>query len=171
MALQLRLLCKTAIFSLLTLPASASAQAGGYPTGEAVEVYRAALDMLYTDGEERPSVIVMLDTVAPRAIGPCPQCPGPWKHRSKIDTATIQAYAGPPYGIPPIRPFPYRIPIRFVTHDDLRAMMRVGEAYDAAHPAAAEGRSETAMISEFRRLFPGAWGWVQFTVVGLNPAR
>ena len=171
MAPQLRLLYKTAILSLLAVPVSAAAQAGGYPTGEAVEVYRAALDMLYTDGKERPSVIVMLDSVAPRAIGPCPQCPGPWKHRSKIDTATIQAFAVPPYGTPRIRKFAYKVPIHLVSHHDLGEMARAGEVFAAAHPALTEGPSENPMVGEFRRRFPGAWGWTQFTVVGFNPAR
>ncbi|MGH7603767.1 MAG: hypothetical protein ACRENK_07200 [Gemmatimonadaceae bacterium] len=37
-----------------------------YPVGDAVDVYRAALDLLYTDGADRPSTIVLRDSVIPR---------------------------------------------------------------------------------------------------------
>jgi len=33
-----------------------------YPIGDAIPVYRAVLDLIYLDGNKRPSVIVMLDS-------------------------------------------------------------------------------------------------------------
>src|ERR1700704_2521775 len=67
-----------------------------YPVGHAVPVYRAVLDFIYIDGRARPRVIVMLDSAEGRMGGPCAfaKCLGdPWKHKSKMDTATVLAFA------------------------------------------------------------------------------
>ncbi len=75
-----------------------------YPFGDAVDVYRAALDLLYTDGDERASIIVMPDSVVPRLGGPCPRCPRFQPHEASIDTSTIEAFAT----MPPVLP---RLPV------------------------------------------------------------
>src|ERR1041385_6190110 len=64
-------------------------ESGFYPIGDAVYVYRAALDLLYNDADRRPSVIVMHDTAELAGDGPCPvACNRPWPHKSRIDTTT-----------------------------------------------------------------------------------
>src|SRR6267143_1052977 len=63
-----------------------------YPFGDAIDVYRAALDLLYVDGEERPSIIVMHDSAMLRRWGPC-GCPEQWPHNSLIDASTIEGFA------------------------------------------------------------------------------
>src|ERR1700674_802001 len=71
-----------------------------YPFGDAVDVYRAALDLLYTDGEERPAIILMPDSSVPRSGGPAPRAPRSEPHKASIDTSTIEGFAT----MPPVQP-------------------------------------------------------------------
>src|SRR5712671_5878500 len=60
-----------------------------YPVGDATPVYRAVLDLIYLDGSKRPPVIIMLDTAERRTSG----FGNAWMHKSKMDTATVLAFA------------------------------------------------------------------------------
>ena len=107
-------------------------------TGDTVDVYRAALDLLYIDGSEKPKVIVVHRNAAPRTFGPCgQQCRGRerWAHQSAMDTSTIEAFASLPFvGRPNFRQFGYKIPLVFLTSKERYEMRNAGWAYDSAHP-------------------------------------
>lgn len=139
-----------------------------YPIGEAVAVYRAVLDLLYVDGKRRPDLIVLHDTARRQSGGPCPRpCPQRWPHKSKIDSATILAYARPRLGTPRIIGFGYKIPIRLVTTDDFERIRHEGIGYLANFPQDQIGPAE-AFWTGFRRRFPGAWGHVMLGTVAFD---
>jgi hypothetical protein len=148
-------------------------ESGVYPIGDAVDVYRAVLDLYFINGDESPPVIVMHDTAEGRhGGGPCPMapCPEPWPHKSKIDTATILAFARQSPKRPRIIPFGYRIPIVFLSWDDDERMRA-----DALAELQREGRTNLpesfAFASEYAKRYPGTWGKLSLTKVGFNPAH
>jgi hypothetical protein len=142
-----------------------------YPFGDAVEVYRAALDLLYTDGGERPRIIAMYDSVFARAVGAqCPKCPRFGPHKARIDTSTIEGFATLPPVQPRLRNFGYKVPITFLSSQESAEMWRAGQAYDAAHPAR-PGEMPDGMDREFLRRYPGAWGSIAFSLVGFDRAH
>jgi hypothetical protein len=143
-----------------------------YPVGDAIPVYRAVLDLIYLDGKERPSVIVMLDTAEWRMGGPCAfaRCLGnTWKHKSKMDTATVLAFARFSRKRPGMRPFGYPIPIVFISHDDVRRMDADGHEIIASHPMPPDLPSRSwGVWAELQRKYPGAWGVTTLSKVGFN---
>ncbi len=140
-----------------------------YPTGDAVGVYRAVLDLLYVDGNERPSYILLLDTARRQSGGPCPfACKQEWLHKSKIDTATILAYARPSRKSPRIIDFRYKIPIVHTSQDAFERITNDGYGYLADRPPDKVGALE-AFWAGFRRKYPRAWGYVMLGKVGFNP--
>ena len=145
-----------------------------YPVGDAVGVYRAVLDLVYHDGEKRPSVIVMLDTVeAGHAGGPCPfdKCTGStWAHKSKIERSTELAYARGSRKKPALVQFGYPIPIVMISQDDVRRMDADGREFMAAHPLPPDlpQRGFWGVHVELQRKFPGAWGVTILSKVGFN---
>lgn len=141
-------------------------------TGDTVDVYRAALDLLYIDGSEKPKVIVVHRNAAPRTFGPCgQQCRGGerWAHQSAMDTSTIEAFASLPFvGRPNFRQFGYKIPLVFLTSKERYEMRNAGWAYDSAHPPRRSTNGQVPMLAELVRRYPGAWGMVGFTDVAFN---
>lgn len=145
-----------------------------YPVGEAVPVYRAVLDLLYRDGNRRPSVIIMWDTAERRSSGPCPiaRCIGTqWAHKSKIDTATVMAFARVSPKRPRIRDFGYPIPIVLISQNDVHRMMADGNALIANRPRQGNEGMMTGFWAELTRKYPGAWGVTILSKVGLNRRR
>jgi hypothetical protein len=142
-----------------------------YPVGDAIPVYRAVLDLLYLDGDQRPGIIVMHDTAEGRTGGPCAfdKCVDHvWAHKSAIDTATVLAFARFSPKRPGIRDFGYSIPIVFLSNDDVQRMEADGREWLAAHPS--PYTQETRRFwPEFKRKFPKAWGVVVLSKVGFNP--
>ncbi len=141
-----------------------------YPFGDAVDVYRAALDLLYTDGEERASIIVMPDSVVPWLGRPCPRCPRFQPHQARMDTSTIEAFATMPPVQPRLRQFGYTVPIVFFSQQKFAEMGSAGRAYDSTHSRRPTEPQE-GFAGEFRRRYPGAWGWAAFSMVGFNKAH
>jgi hypothetical protein len=142
-----------------------------YPFGDAVDVYRAALDLLYVDGEERPSIIVMYDSAIPARVGePCPQCPRSGPHKALIDTSTIEGFEAMPRVQPRLRRFGYKVPIVFYSNQKFVDMWSAGRAYDSTHSRSPMEPQES-FDGEFRRRYPGAWGWAAFSLVGFNQAH
>lgn len=143
-----------------------------YPVGDATPVYRAVLDLIYLDGSKRPSVIVMLDTAEGRMGGPCAfaKCIGvTWKHKSKIDTATVLAFARFSRKRPGLVQFGYPIPIVFISYDDIRRMDADGRELIAAHPMPHDlPKREWGFWTELQRKYPGAWGGTIMSKVGFN---
>ena len=143
-----------------------------YPVGDAVPVYRAVLDLLYLDGSKRPPVIIMLDSADGHTGGPCPiaKCIGePWKHKSKMDTSTMRAYAWLSRKRPGLVQFGYPIPIVFISYDDVRRMEADGKEFLASHPIPPDLPKPTwGFYSELLRKYPGAWGVTILTKVGFN---
>jgi hypothetical protein len=140
-----------------------------YPTGDAVDVYRAALDLLYMDGPRHPSVIVMHDTVEFGALGaPCPRsCANVRPHKSKIDTSAILAFEQRNPRRLRISRFEYRIPIVLVSYDEFNGLARRGEQYLIDHHLLTN-ESDVAISRGFSLRFPGAWGLTQLSRVGFN---
>jgi hypothetical protein len=139
-----------------------------YPVGDAVGVYRAVLDLLYIDGGERPSVIVLWDTAQRQSGGPCAlKCKEAWPHKSKMDTATILAYARPSRKRPRIIDFGYRIPIVRVSEDNYVRIAHDGLGYLAARPPQSVGGPEAFWVG-FRHKFPRAWGSLMLSKVAFN---
>jgi hypothetical protein len=143
-----------------------------YPFGDAVDVYRAALDLLYIDidGTDRPATIVMFDSVNMVPDWTCPRCANRWPGKALVDTSTFDAFLRRPHVYPRLRPFKYKIPIHLQSRAEASAIWRAGEAYDAAHRAL-PGKAVEGFNGEFLRRFPGAWGTASFSVVGFNPAH
>jgi len=164
---------------LFTSASTALAQSGpapvpsqNFPAGDTAEVYRAALDLLYIDGDEKPKVIVMHGSVRYRTAGPCPQCRTLWAHESQMDTSTIESFASlGHFVLPDLRQFGYAIPLVFLTYKQVEEMILAGVAYDSAHPPAHNRGVHDPMIAELARRYPGAWGWVDFTAVAFNRAH
>ena len=123
-------------------------ESGVYPIGDAVGVYRAVLDLLFVDGAERPRIIVMHDTAEGRGGGPCPiACDRTWPHKSKIDTATVLAFARLSPKRPKIVPFGYPIPIAFLSYEGYGRLrnevsLRLQKAGRIPYPEAPEFAAE-----------------------------
>jgi hypothetical protein len=151
--------------------ADTTGESSVYPIGDAVGVYRAALDLLYTDGKNRPSVIVMHDTAEAIGERPCPvACDRVWSHKSKIDTSAILAFARHSPKRPRIRNFGYSIPIVFVSYADRRRIEQDGSDYLATHhPLSYEPYSPFRI--GFTNRFPGAWGLTTLSKVAFNKSH
>jgi hypothetical protein len=142
-----------------------------YPFGDAVDVYRAALDLLYVDGEERPSIIVLHDSAFAARVGaPCPQCPRSGPHKALIDTSTIEGFESIPRVQPRLRSFGYKVPIHFQSYQEVADTWSAGRAPDSTIPRGPRELPER-IDREFLRRYPGAWGSVEFSLVGFNRAR
>jgi hypothetical protein len=144
-----------------------------YPIGDAVPVYRAVLDLLYLDGSKRPSVIIMVDSAEGGHVGgPCPiaKCIGePWRHKSKMDSSTLRAYAWMTRKRPGLVQFGYPIPIVFISFDDVRRMDADGRELLAAHPTPPDLPKRTSGLwAELQRKYPGAWGVAILSKVSFN---
>jgi hypothetical protein len=145
-----------------------------YPIGDAAPVYRAVLDFIYVDGDKRPSVIIMHDTAEGHMGGPCPfdKCPGNtsgWKHKSKMDTATVMSYARLTRKRPGITQFGYPIPIVLYSYDDQRRMEADGRELMAQRPMPPDlPQRQWGLWAELERKYPGAWGTIAFSKVGFN---
>ena len=146
-----------------------------YPVGEAIPVYRAVLDLLYIDGDRRPSVIIMWDTAERRSSpGPCPiaKCPGmQWTHKSKMDTATVLALARLSPKRPRIRDFGYPIPLVLISPNDVHRMTADGNEILAEHPRPDYQGPIAGFWAELARKYPGAWGVTILSKVGFNRSR
>jgi hypothetical protein len=148
--------------------ADTTGESGVYPIGDAVGVYRAVLDLLFVDGAERPRIIVMHDTAEVRGGGPCPiACDRKWPHKSKIDTATVLAFARLSPKRPRIIPFGYPIPIAFLSYEGYSRLrndvgLRLQRAGRLAYPEAPE------FAAEFAKTYPGTWGHLTLSKVGFN---
>src|SRR6267143_3221904 len=134
--------------------ADTTGESGVYPVGDAIGVYRAALDLLYIDRDRKPSIIVVHDTAERHGDGPCPvPCDRVWPHKSMIDTTALLSFARASPKRPRIRLFGYGIPMVLVSEDDLKRMRLDGQGY---------------FWTEFKRRYPGAWGYATLTKVGFN---
>lgn len=141
-----------------------------YPIGDAVGVYRAILDLLYVDGNERPGVIVLWDTAQRQSGGPCAvdPCKYGWPHKSKMDTATLLAFARQSGKRPRVINFAYRIPIVHSSQDIFERMAHDGYGYLAELPPAKTGGADAFWVG-FRHKYPRAWGHLMLSKVGFNP--
>jgi hypothetical protein len=144
------------------LPTDTTGESNVYPIGDAVGVYRAVMDLLYVDGKERPSVIVLWDTAQSHWSS------GQWSHKSKIDTATILAFRQRSYKRPRIVDFGYRIPIVRISQNGFEKIRNDGYAYLADRPPEKVGPIESFWAG-FRGKYPKAWGYAMLSKVGFNP--
>jgi hypothetical protein len=140
-----------------------------YPFGDAVDVYRAVLDQLYIDGDQHPRIIVLWDTAMRFGNGPCPweSCSNKWHHKSRMDTATVLAFARQSAKRPRIIDFGYKIPIARVSEDEFERLQNDGYGYLAPRPADQINFPE-ALWAGFRHKYSGAWGYLGLSKVGFN---
>ena len=140
--------------------ADSAGESDVYPTGDAVGVYRAVLDLLYIDGSVRPSVIVLWDTATRQSGGPCAfdSCPEPWLHKSRIDTTTLLSFARTSPKRPRVVDFGYRIPIVRLSMSEMQRIRHDGYGYLANRPPDSVGHIE-AFWAGFTRKYPRAWGY------------
>ncbi|HEV7839521.1 MAG TPA: hypothetical protein VGO75_15740, partial [Gemmatimonadaceae bacterium] len=140
-----------------------------YPIGDAVDVYRAVLDLFYIDGKEKAPVIVLVDTAQRAMGGPCTwRCTEKWRHKSRIDTATIIAYSRQSMKRPRIVGFRYPIRTVAVSVSEFERMTQEGFGLLSTRPADKVGPQE-AFWAGFSKRFPGAWGYLMLGKVGFNP--
>jgi hypothetical protein len=100
--------------------------------------------------------------------GPCPfECKTPWPHKSKIDSATIRAYARPSAKRPRIIKFGYKIPIVPVSQEVFERNSNDGYALLADRPPDKIGPLE-AFWAGFRNKYPRAWGYAMLSKVAFN---
>jgi hypothetical protein len=144
------------------MPADTTGESDVYPIGDAVGVYRAVMDLLYVDGKERPSVIVLWDTAQSHWQS------GQWSHKSRIDTATILAFRQRSYKRPRIIDFGYRIPIVRASQNTFEQIRNDGYGYLADRPPEKVGPIESFWAG-FRGRYPKAWGYAMLSKVGFNP--
>lgn len=140
-----------------------------YPAGDAIPVYRAALDLFFVDGEDRPGVIVMHDTAESRSGYACIfHCQEAWLHKSAIDYSTMVAFnsaIGPRR--PRIAPFGYPVPMVFLSWEDEREIRDEGrKLLEQRHKTTYDPDDEWA--AEFTRRYPGAWGYLRLSKVAFN---
>ena len=143
-----------------------------YPEGDVADVYRAALDALYTTGDKRPAVVVLYNH-AEMLVTTCykPVCALVPAHNSVIDTLTLHDFRRATLTRRMIRPgFKYHLPLTLFDPNDNRQLSAIGESLvrDASQ---GKGNSENPFWVGFMSRYPGAWGMAVLTQVGFNPAR
>jgi hypothetical protein len=146
---------------------------GTYPTGDAENVYRAALDVLYGTGVGSPRIVVLSELVAAQAIDCRPRCLPFGKPGSKIGIQTLADLAE--QSSAPIRARPdlkYRIPIVLLPIKP--------ERDETPEQTTAKSKKfrfqgsewwERPFWIEFVEKYPGAWGFARMSAVGLDPKR
>jgi hypothetical protein len=141
-----------------------------YPIGDAVDVYRSVLDLLYIDGRERPPYIILVDTAQRFAWTPCtdPKCANRWIPKSDIDSATLRAYSRQSPKRPRMIGFRYSIPIHLVSTGEFERMMNDGYAVLAGMPPDKVGGPQVFWAG-FLKKYPKAWGYSVFGKVAFNP--
>jgi hypothetical protein len=149
--------------------ADSTGESDDYPVGDAAKVYRAILDLLYVDGGDRPSVIVLWDRAVPILGWPCNwKCRELWPHQSTIDTSTILAFTRQSLKSPRITDFGYKIPIARVSEGDSERLQQLGFGYLAHLPPEKVG-VVAAYWEGLKRKYPGVWGRLALGKVGFNP--
>src|SRR2546423_1399154 len=151
--------------------ADSTGESDVYPTGDAVDVYRTVLDLLYVDGHDHPPYVILNDSAVRMAWGQCTNstCTN-GLHRSDIDSATLAAYAHPSLKRPRIVKFRYRVPVALVSTSEFERMMNDGYAVLSGAPADKLGGPEVFWAG-FLHKYPKAWGYAVFSKVAFNPAH
>ena len=144
---------------------------GTYPTGDAENVYRAALDVLYGTGAGSPRIVVLSELVAAQAIDCRPRCLPFGKPGSKIAIQTLADLAEQSNA--PIRARPdlkYRIPIVLLPIEPEKALSPQ-EITAKSKKFRFQGSEwwEHPFWTEFVQKYPGAWGFARMSAVGFDP--
>jgi hypothetical protein len=144
---------------------------GTYPTGDAEDVYRAALDVLYGTGVGSPPVVVLSELVAAQAIDCRPRCLPFGKHGWKIPLQTLGDLTE--HSDAPIRARPnlkYHIPIVLLPIEPERELSPE-ETTAKSKKFSFQGSVwyEHPFWTEFVQRYPGAWGLARLSAVGFDP--
>jgi hypothetical protein len=87
-----------------------------------------------------------------------------------MDTSTIEGFATMPPVQPRLQKFGYKVPIIFLSNLEFAEMGSAARVYDSTHSRRPTEPQE-GFDGEFRRRYPGAWGWAAFSLVGFNQAH
>ena len=152
-------------------PIAYPAGPGTYPTGDAEDVYRAALDVLYGTGVGSPPVVVLSELVAAQAIDCRPGCLPFGKHGWKIPLQTLGDLTA--HSDAPIRARPdlkYHIPIVLLPIEPQRELSPE-EVTAKSKKFRFQGSEwwEHPFWTEFVQKYPGAWGLARLSAVGFDP--
>jgi hypothetical protein len=142
----------------------ASDARGGAPRAEsddAVKIYAAILDRLYSFYGEAPQQIVLSEV---RAWGPG----GLPDHRSRIDSTTLSSYNLYSQIRDAVPRFEYRRSITWVNDSSLARLSRAGAPLVDAS-ASIYGPPQSPLWYGFRAKYPGAWGYASLGRVAFNP--
>jgi hypothetical protein len=144
---------------------------GTYPTGDAEDVYRAALDVLYGTGVGSPPIVVLSELVAAQAIDCRPRCLPFGKHGWKIPLQALGDLTE--HSDAPIRARPdlkYHIPIVLLPIEPERELSP-DETTAKSKKFSFQGSVwyEHPFWTEFVQRYPGAWGLARLSAVGFDP--
>jgi hypothetical protein len=126
---------------------------------DAVSIYRAVLDSLYSFDRQSPRSIVITETRA-FVLSDLTQ------FRSAIDSNTIANFINVRFG--PFYPrFRYRIPITWIGAAELKDLERVGAPLAATAVKRMENEQSPLWLA-FHARYPGAWGYASFGKPAFN---
>ena len=137
-----------------------------YPSGDTADVLRAVLDTLYLPSGEKAPLAVLYGETWPRTIG-CAKLPCPLlspKPAAPLDIKTLESFRQATMTRRHIRGFEYHLPLKVVTQEDQRSIWEQGRAMLAKYSP------DNPFWVAFAERFPGAWGMVSLSSVGMSPA-
>lgn len=140
-----------------------------YPTGEASLVYAAVLDTLFHDQGESPPIIVLWDSVTPRA-GLSREKDSVFLRSMSpaIEESTIRSYeTNTMRSVRFNRPFTYSIPLTFVDETNRSALLDTGQhLFDSLIKLTRY--PEHPFWLGFDEHYHDAWGLTSFSGIGFN---
>ena len=143
-----------------------------YPSGDTADVYRAVLDTLYQTKDGSPGEVVLADVAYTRGVYctkmPCPLLP---LIQREIRVETLEAYRSATLTRRHMRRFKYRLPIRLVSEDDIRALEVDGIKIASSAGTDQPSNRQHPMWIGFRAKYPRAWGLTRLSSVGIDPQK
>lgn len=142
-----------------------------YPEGDVADIYRVVLNTLYSANGKRPRIVVLYELADMRLVTCASQCPFIPKHKSRIDTLTLQNFRRATLTRRPIRAdFQLRWPLEIIRARQQEALPHIAQRAPP-YTTPERGMIEHPYWVGFMRAYPGAWGAAALTQVGFNARR